>query len=167
MIVPGYLPVLHFYLYLIVLLSLVSLGQFSFHFQHSPHCGVQSQQKALVGRFQVFTGARLLQSLRPYLAKPSHLQQLISNWPDKLSRSLEGYFRVSCPQAPGIPPLLPSAFSHTDANNMLVSSCWQSVAISLYFGVREYTLSSSSTVNVVHGFLVLLSGYCVFFNDRI
>lgn len=103
MIVPGYLPVLHFYLYLIVLLSLVSLGQFSFHFQHSPHCGVQSQQKALVGRFQVFTGARLLQSLRPYLAKHSHFQQLISNWPDKLSRSLEGYFRVSCPQAPGIP----------------------------------------------------------------
>ena len=50
---------------------------------------------------------------------------------------------------------------------MPVSSCWKSVLLAcVCFEVQEYIFSSSFVLNVVHGVLVLLSGY-YFFNVKI
>ena len=154
LVIPGYLPSLHF------------ISTFSF-FVTSCSIFIHSQQLLLIGaRLSTapywVSRARLLQPLGPDLASPSHFQLLISDWLGPSNKYLLAI--LGSPALRSIRrPWLPSALSHTNGNCLLVYSCWQGVPTSLSFGILEYTLPSSFAVHVVRGFLVFLSGYCVFF----
>lgn len=81
MILPGYLPLLLFYLLPFPSFAsyVTAAGTFSPLSAVSPHCATQSQQRTPRGQFQVFRKARPLQPHRPTSAKASHFQLLISN----------------------------------------------------------------------------------------
>lgn len=126
----------------------------------------KSQQRALVGWFHVFRGASLLQPLRPYSEKLSHFQLLIPNWPNKLScKVLLALCRSPVLRSSDTSLLLP-VLSHTNVNKMLVSSCWLSVPMSLYLELMS-TPCHLVCCKYCSWVLVLLSGYCAFFNVKI